>query len=535
LGRAFVIQSGVNRAASPPLIQTTTPKDVGGWLRFASQPRQKLGVLQGFIATVTHQRQNCHVPNKPKKIVGKKVERENFAIGSNGNNRKVSIGKNGQEYLERKNLQIEPHGWDFKDFSPKSSKVMPFTCSKGHKFEQRISHVADGIGCPICSNRRVVSGVNDIFTTHPNIAKEADGWDASAIAAGSTKKLQWKCSNGHTWKVSPHSRTSSETGCPFCSNNQAWAGFNDLKTLFPEIAAEAHGWDAAEYLPQSNKEKNWLCPNGHVYKNWIANRVKRGDGCPYCSHQSILTGFNDLATTYPELAKEAYNWDARKVVGGKKKLKWKCPEGHIYLATPQARLRHASDESITRLGTGCPYCVNQKLLTGFNDLRTRFPGLAKEADGWDASKYIYGSAKKMGWRCKEGHRWKATIDHRSKGGQGCPTCANKGFDPNESGYLYLLYHEIWQLHKVGISNSLNDRTREHESRGWETIEMKGPMDGLLAYEWEQSILKMLKRRGADLAREDIAGKFDGYTESWVADSFPVKSIKQLMRLVEEDE
>jgi hypothetical protein len=61
------------------------------------------------------------------------------------------------------------------------------------------------------------------------------------------------------------------------------------------------------------------------------------------------------------------------------------------------------------------------------------------------------------------------------------------------------------------------------------------MDGLLAYEWEQSILKMLKKRGAEIGRKDIAGKFDGYTESWVADSFPVKSIKQLMQLVEEDE
>ena len=65
--------------------------------------------------------------------------------------------------------------------------------------------------------------------------------------------------------------------------------------------------------------------------------------------------------------------------------------------------------------------------------------------------------------------------------------------------------------------------------------MQGPMDGLLAYEWEQSILRMLKNHGADLRRDDIAGKFDGYTESWVAGSFPAKSIKQLMQLVQEDE
>ena len=46
---------------------------------------------------------------------------------------------------------------------------------------------------------------------------------------------------------------------------------------------------------------------------------------------------------------------------------------------------------------------------------------------------------------------------------------------------------------------------------------------------------MLKNHGANLGREDIAGKFDGYTESWGVDSFPFNSIKQLMKLVEEDE
>jgi hypothetical protein len=61
------------------------------------------------------------------------------------------------------------------------------------------------------------------------------------------------------------------------------------------------------------------------------------------------------------------------------------------------------------------------------------------------------------------------------------------------------------------------------------------MDGLIAREWETSILKMLNGSGAHLAPEDVAGKFDGYTEAWRRDSFPVKSIKELMRLTEEFE
>ena len=34
-----------------------------------------------------------------------------------------------------------------------------------------------------------------------------------------------------------------------------------------------------------------------------------GCGCPYCSNNSILKGFNDLATTNPEVLNE---WDYEK-------------------------------------------------------------------------------------------------------------------------------------------------------------------------------------------------------------------------------
>ena len=46
---------------------------------------------------------------------------------------------------------------------------------------------------------------------------------------------------------------------------------------------------------------------------------------------------------------------------------------------------------------------------------------------------------------------------------------------------------------------------------------------------------MLRANGADLSNEKIAGRFDGYTEAWSKNKFPVKSIKELMRLTEEYE
>ena len=61
------------------------------------------------------------------------------------------------------------------------------------------------------------------------------------------------------------------------------------------------------------------------------------------------------------------------------------------------------------------------------------------------------------------------------------------------------------------------------------------MDGLITREWESSILRMLKAKGADLSNSAIAGKFDGYSEAWSKSTFEVKSIKELMGLTEEFE
>ena len=38
-----------------------------------------------------------------------------------------------------------------------------------------------------------------------------------------------------------------------------------------------------------------------------------------------------------------------------------------------------------------------------------------------------------------------------------------------------------------------------------------------------------------IQQEEIAGKFDGYSEAWSKSTFEVKSIKELMRLTEEYE
>ena len=45
-----------------------------------------------------------------------------------------------------------------------------------------------------------------------------------------------------------------------------------------------------------------------------------------------------------------------------------------------------------------------------------------QALGYKPNQTSYGSAKKVWWKCSDGHEWEATPNHRS-GGRGCPECA----------------------------------------------------------------------------------------------------------------
>jgi hypothetical protein len=91
------------------------------------------------------------------------------------------------------------------------------------------------------------------------------------------------------------------------------------------------------------------------------------------------------------------------------------------------------------------------------------------------------------------------------------------------------------MFQIGITNFPDKRLSTHRKLGWELLELRGPMDGHLAQQWETAILRMLKAKGADLSNAEIAGKFDGYSEAWSKSTFEVKSIKELMQLTEEFE
>ena len=418
-------------------------------------------------------------------------------------------------------LAAQAVGWDPTEVTPGSGQKRLWRCTQSHEWEAQILNRVNGTGCPYCAGR-LMTGVNDLATTHPELANEADGWNPTLITAGSGKKVNWKCEYGHQWKAAISNRVNG-TGCPVCAGRKVVPGFNDFATLNPELALEADGWDPTTVLAGTHTKYSWSCPNGHNYSVSPGER-QIGRGCPVCAGKRVVPGFNDFATLNPELALEADGWDPTTVTAhSKKKLPWRCHIGHNFLANTQGR----SD------GEGCPVCAGKQVLIGFNDLATLNPELALEADGWDPTTVTAGSNKKQQWMCEFGHKWNTAPSSR-KAGRGCPSCATTGFDPNADGWLYFLSNELWGLLQIGITNDFKRRLKEHGAQ-WDVVEVRGPMPGGTTYQWEQDVLHSLKRRGVELAPEHIAGKFSGYTEAWVQEDFPAKSLTELMNLVHEDE
>lgn len=157
---------------------------------------------------------------------------------------------------------------------------------------------------------------NTLQSVHPELVSEWSDKNLpltpDKITFGSNKRVWWKGSCGHEWQASVKARSGGEK-CPICSGARVVEGINDLATLKPQLAQEwskKNELKPTEVSVASHKKVIWKCKNGHEWTASIKSRTVNGTGCPYCSHNKVLAGFNDLASQYPEVAAE---WSDRNL------------------------------------------------------------------------------------------------------------------------------------------------------------------------------------------------------------------------------
>lgn len=381
--------------------------------------------------------------------------------------------KSLKEYCEETGrLQILEE-WDYKENLPdtpetiawSSTKIMHWKCEKGHTWAEPVRNRTKryGYDCPVCANRLLLPGVNDLRSLYPDLAKE---WHPTKngdlkpeeILPTSFSKVWWICEKGHEWEARVDARTLLGTGCPVCAGRKVISGDNDLASCYPKIAAEWHPTRNGDMQPNeiyknSTQKVWWLCSrDGTEWEAKISDRVKGKAGCPTCLQKN--GGQYDQGQSLLDYCVEnhlenlVYEWDdnanapstpAQIPAQSNKVITWKCPKGHSWRATIKDRLSGKAY---------CPYCASRYYLPRdpADSLAALAPDLAKE---WHPTKNApltpetipADSYEKVWWQCKYGHEWQGTVNHRYYNNSSCPFCSSKKFQPGVND-LETLYPEI---------------------------------------------------------------------------------------------
>ena len=252
------------------------------------------------------------------------IERDRISII----NQYVSTKKKGSLAATYPELAQEWHPTKNGNLTPEmvsrmSDKSVWWLGKCGHEWQTMIhARTKEKSGCPICSKRRMIKGINDFATLHhdllcfwdykKNIVQPED------LSAKSNQKVWWICPQCHSsYEQTVSNRVNNHNGCLFCTGRQLISSdddtinnadmCNDLATTNPELLKY---WDYeknGDLLPTMVRKWQklsvwWKGDCGHSWQAAISNRVN-GRGCPFCSGRRVLKGFNDLASVHPETAK----------------------------------------------------------------------------------------------------------------------------------------------------------------------------------------------------------------------------------------
>lgn len=178
------------------------------------------------------------------------------------------------------------------------------------------------------------------------------------VLSGSGLTAWWRCERGHSFPAVIENITRKFI-CGDCSGTKVTAD-NCLHATHPHLVEQFDFSRNGKFTPdnitaKSRERLSWICELGHDWPAEVVSRA-RGSRCLYCINKSVWVGFNDMATTRPDMASD---WDDANgdlkptdvVAGTNKKLWWKCDVHGAWQATGQAKSK----------GGGCQDCLAERI------------------------------------------------------------------------------------------------------------------------------------------------------------------------------
>lgn len=203
--------------------------------------------------------------------------------------------------------------WDFEknEISPSevtygSNKIVWWLCKKlNHSWQVSVNEKTK-YDCAYCAGIKTLSGFNDLETKAPHLLKywdyEKNDIKPNQIAVNSLIKVWWKCDKNHSYDMTPGGKYNENYGCPICSNMRILKGYNDLVTIYPNIAEQWHPTKNGKLKPDevaygSGVKVWWVCEKdkkNHVWKTAVVKRTRENQNCPRCCHVGTSNGEKDL-------------------------------------------------------------------------------------------------------------------------------------------------------------------------------------------------------------------------------------------------
>ena len=384
-----------------------------------------------------------------------------------------------REWHPTKNGNLKPS-----DVLPNSHKKVWWVCKNGHSYNCAISHRNKGIGCPYCSGRYPIKGVNDLATVNPDLAQE---WDftkngdltPSDVLPNSEKKVWWICPKGHSY-IADIGHRSSGRGCPICDREN--------KTSFPEQAIlyylskkfivesryKINDYEIDIFIKNLNTGIEYDGIAFHSNENSIEREKRKNDFCKKKNIRLIRIKESKEHNLFVKDDVIFYRFDR----GEYKKL---SDVLLILFDLLKTKVDFSIDINIDRTKIYSQYLNFEKA----NSFVSKNPKLLEE---WDFAKngdlnpnfISYGSTKKVWWKCKNGHSYLCSINHRTRG-RGCPICAGKVVVPgiNDFASAFPELAKEWHPTKNGCYLPMHFTAKSQKIIWWKCSKC--------GYEWQTTI------------------------------------------------
>jgi hypothetical protein len=350
-------------------------------------------------------------------------------------------------------------------------------CSKCKQISSpTYSSIKGGTGCGVCAGRIVTEELA------VKVMKKAK---LSPLVPYPGSNKNWKCECLKCGKiVYPNygDVNQGDGGCKYCGGH----------FVEPEDAIALMRLNNLEPLePYQNTMKPWKCKClkcGKLVTPRHASLQKGSGGCKYCAKK-----FVDAEDAVLVMRKAKFE-PLMPYPGSQKPWKCKCLRC--------GREVQPAYTTIVSGQKGCVYCGGKKV-----DPQEAFLFMmSKDLEPLEKYKRADGP-----WKCRCLKCLKLVTPAYSavrQGQGGCRYCTNKGLDYNSSAFLYLMTHQEFSAHKIGVGNhkTRNNRINEHKKTGWVLIYSKDFVSGDEAFNVEQKTLIWLrdeKKLGVFLSKTEM--------------------------------